>query len=178
MTSKSEKILMACLKVVGVSVEQFNAETGSAVKLVNLNKSTIIDSVNIRLLALQGVKGVVNLITSRYAEKNNIDIDGLKSVKLVIFDGKNVTRFYTAFVMSEKTFKKVNAESVGTLQIKADNNKNKQSLVEKVKTLINPQPILQLADTEPENSRIDSLECKMNRIESMLIALTETKKKK
>jgi hypothetical protein len=172
-TKKSEKILVSCIESIGKTAEDFNSVKPD-LKVVNLNKSVIDDLINQRLLTLQGLTGNVNLITARYAEKNGIKIDGLKTVKLCIVQNGQIARYYSAYVQPVKSAKKIEPEKISVAPLKVDNTRTKQSLTEKVKSLINPEPVLQLAETE--TTRIDSLECKLNRIESMLETILSTKK--
>jgi hypothetical protein len=175
LNSKSEKILMSCLNSIGANVDNFNKAKTDGIKIATINGRSIDDEINSRLLALQGLKGVITLISRKEAEKNNLNTDKLKAVKLALFDGQSVKRYYTAFMVSEKEYKKIEAEKVSITPLKADNTR------EKSRPLFQLDPAVQMAEIVPANNeiatRVDSLECKLNQILSALDNLNSKKKK-
>ena len=170
LNSKSEKILMSCLNSIGADVEKFNKAKTDGIKIATINGRTIDDEINSRLLSLQGLKGVITLISRKEAEKNHLNTEKLKAVKLALFDGQ-VKRYYTAFIVSEKEYKKIEAEKVSITPLKADNTR----------PLFQLDPAVQMAEIVPVNNdlaaRVDSLECKLNQILSALDNLNSKKKK-
>ena len=177
LNSKSEKILVSCLNSIRANVDDFNDAKTNGIKIATINGRSIDDEINSKLLTLQGFKGVVTLISRKEAEKNNLNTDKLKAVKLALFDGQ-IKRYYTAYAVSEKEFKKIEAEKVSVTPLKVDNTRVKSRPLFQ----LDSAPVVQMAEIVPANNeelttRVDSLECKLNQILSALDNLNSKKKK-